>query len=136
MGVAASESVTGIAGSVAHLSDVTEDGCTECLLDQGELDVYPLAMPARSDAEAASVIAQGGHTRFAIAQQYQQELSPGTYLVCTWSSCANVEVTAGHTSTVNVKLRNGRTSFFVLDAKHTELVEDFGLDVLSVEREN
>lgn len=134
MGVAAGGGVTGIAGAVASSSDVTANGCTECPLDGGDVEVYPVDVAVGSDAEAAQVISGGGQTRLFLAGRYAQALAPGRYLVCTWSSCVNAAVADGRTSTVNIKFRNGRTSFYVLDSDHAQLAEDFGFDVLNVQR--
>ena len=63
------------------------------------------------------------------SERYSASLEPGTYLVCVGRSCIDTAVTADAPTTVNIKLRYGPTSFFVIDENSGKFVEDFGIEL-------
>jgi hypothetical protein len=127
----APESGTGIGGVVASESDSVNEGCQECAFQAGGgVAIWHVEAAVSSPAAANAVFAAAEPLRVnAPGGSFYAALAPGQYLVCAAPNCINVAVTADATSTVNVKRRNGPTSFFVVDAQSQRLEEDYGLDV-------
>jgi len=127
----APERGTGIGGVVAASSDVVENGCQECAFESGgSVAIWEVEGFVSSPAAANQVLAAGDPVRAsARAGRFHALLAPGQYLVCSAPNCINVAVAADATTTVNVKRRDGPTSFFVVDPESRALVEDYGLDV-------
>lgn len=126
----ASGNVAGIGGVVAYESDVVENGCAECGFGDATIEVYALSAPVTSDAEASAVVRDASPlTSIEASRRYSAPLEPGEYLVCVHTNCIDVRVATGAVTTVNVKLRYGPASFFVVDAFAGGFVEDFGFDV-------
>jgi hypothetical protein len=81
-------------------------------------------------AAANQVLAAADPVRASVGDgRFHAPLAPGQYLVCAAPNCINVAVAADTTTTVNVKRRDGPTSFFVDDPISGSLVEDYGLDI-------
>jgi len=120
----------GIAGVVAEASDVVKDGCGECPLGNATLEVWALEAPfeQRSDA-AALVAARAPDLTRDVAGSYSQALEPGWYLLCVRPNCVELNTHEAETLTVNVKRRNGPTSFFVGRPSSSQLAEDYGFEV-------
>jgi hypothetical protein len=122
---------TGIGGVVATSSDVVADGCQECGFQSGgAVAIWEVERVVSTPAAANQVLAAADPVRASVREgRFYAPLAPGRYLVCSAPNCINVTVAADTTTTVNVKLRNGPTSFFVVDPASRALVEDYGLDV-------
>jgi len=122
---------TGIGGVVAASSDVVGDGCQECGFESGgAVPIWKAEGVVSTPAAANDVLATADPVHASVrAGRFFAPLEPGSYLVCSVPNCINVTVAADTTTTVNVKLRNGPTSFFVVDPESRALVEDYGLDV-------
>jgi hypothetical protein len=112
----------GIAGAVAHLSDVVNDGCEECPLSQTQLRLWKTDTRV-ADATAARAAAAAAPTTVIDAdRRYQAELQPGEYLLCAaprggtlQPPCAAFAVASGTVTTINVKTRYGQTGLMVFD---------------------
>jgi hypothetical protein len=121
---------TGLAGVVAELSDVEVNGCAECPLGQATLQLWQLEAPVESAAAAAALASERAPDQTEIASgHFRLALQPGAVLLCVRPNCINLTVSAGETSTVNIKLRDGSTGFFVERAAGARLEEDFGFSV-------
>lgn len=121
---------TGIAGVVAEASDVVNDGCGECPLGNATIEVWALEAPLAQRSDAAALVAARAPdlTRDA-AGSYSQVLEPGWYLLCVRPSCVELDTHEAETLTVNVKRRDGPTSFFVGRPSSSEMAEDYGFEV-------
>lgn len=127
----APERGTGIGGVVAAASDLVEDGCRECGFQSGgAVAIWQVEGRVSTPAAANDVVAAADPVLASVrAGRFHALLQPGQYLVCSAPNCINVSVAADATTTVNVKRRDGPTSFFVVDPQSRALEEDFGLDV-------
>lgn len=102
---------TKLAGSVAYKTDVGENGCVESTLTEAELWIWP--GPADTEAAVDTLVASTEPLMKHVANRsYELLLAPGDYLVCAMNACANVALTAGHTTTLNVLTIYGPTQFF------------------------
>jgi hypothetical protein len=127
----APEGVTGVSGVVAESSDVVNDGCRECPLGSGTLEVWRPAEPIEAASEVPALLAsRPPDLTQSIAGHYSAVLERGTYLFCVRPNCVEISVHDGETLTVNVKRREGPTSFFVgRPSRERALEEDFGFEV-------
>jgi hypothetical protein len=123
---ASSESGTGIAGVVAQLSDVEENGCQECPFGVATLGLWRVDVPVVDGAAARLTMERQPDVTIEALEAYARELDAGHYLLCEHMSCIGVTVSEGERLTVNLKRRYGPTSFFV---SASGFDEDFGIDV-------
>lgn len=95
----------GIAGVVASQSDVCDNGCCACGFATARFDVWKVAAPVKSAAEASAIVSGSAPTLgFDAKTQYARELEAGDYLVCTLPGpCASLTIGAGDVFTVNAK---------------------------------
>jgi hypothetical protein len=126
----AAQDGVGIAGIVASSSDVVSNGCEECLFGSTTVKLWQVDAPV-GDATAASELTTTVAPTMAIAanQHYRAAAASGKYLLCVLSNCINIALSGNETATVNIKLRNGPTSFFLRKAGSTQLTEDYGFAV-------
>jgi len=125
---------SGFAGAVASQSDVVANGCEECSLSSVQLDVWQTPARVVSLADVEAVLAQPSAFVIAADGHYRVATDAGYYLVCTPSKqCVPLEVTAGQTTTLNVKLIYGPTQFYAafanaapkpIEAFHTSSAAD------------
>jgi hypothetical protein len=122
---------TGIGGVVAAMSDVVGNGCQECGFQSGgAVAIWEVESAVSTPAAANPVFAAADPVRASASDgRFFATLAPGQYLVCSAPNCINVTVAEDTTTTVNVKRRDGPTSFFVVDPESRSLEEDYGLDV-------
>jgi hypothetical protein len=127
----APERGTGIGGVVAVSSDVVADGCQECGFESGgAVAIWAVDGWVSTPAAANQVLAAADPVWANVLDgRFYAPLAPGQYLVCATPNCVNVTVPADTTTTVNIKHRNGPTSFFVVDPRSRSLVEDYGIAV-------
>jgi hypothetical protein len=121
---------TGISGVVAASSDLEVDGCTECPLGQTTLAIWRSDSPVSTAAQARALVDdRAADATEDIDGRYDLDLQAGPYLLCVRPNCVGLIVEAGERVTVNLKLRNGPTSFFVGHLGGGALEEDYGSDV-------
>jgi hypothetical protein len=115
---------------VAISSDVVANGCQECPFGDAEVRIWRADAAIEDQAAAASLMAaRNADVTVQADRRYERALEAGSYLLCVQVSCLGVDVTEGATRTVNIKQREGPTSFFVGSSTSAPLGEDFGFDV-------
>ena len=120
---------SGIGGIVASRSDVVANGCEECGFDRASIEVFQLkGTLASNDVASAAMSATTPHATIAAFERYHLKLDPGAYLVCVTLHCIGVTVAADTLTTVNIKLRYGPTSFFIIDSASNRFTEQFGFE--------
>jgi hypothetical protein len=125
----AAQNGPGVAGVVASESDLVADGCAECSFDQATVEIWPTESPVTSADDARMLTAASGTPVTVSANpRFAEPLEQGNYLVCVRPNCVAVEVRT-ETITVNVKRRNGPTSFFLAASSGAALTEDYGFEV-------
>lgn len=104
----------GLGGVIALESDFVQDGCAECPLGTATLSAWRLDGPVTNIDEAVAVVhARDPDLTQEVSGRYRLELDPAAYLICVRPECVAVDITAGATTTLNIKLREGPPSFFV-----------------------
>jgi hypothetical protein len=124
--------VAGIAGAASSESDVVANGCQECSLSQGTMQVWAVAT-AVTTADQARAVVDGGEPMLEIDidERYEQMLDPGEYLVCIGSgeACAGITVD-GAVVTVHARYVYGPPSLIVFepgsDEPRTDRIFDLG----------
>jgi hypothetical protein len=120
---------SGIGGVVASQSDVVANGCQECGFAHASIEVFQLqGTLASADVASAAMNATSPLATIAADERYHLNLDPGAYLVCVTLRCIGVTVVADTVTTINIKLRYGPTSFFVIDSASNRFTEQFGLE--------
>jgi hypothetical protein len=126
----APERGAGISGVVAQVSDVVTDGCAECPLGRATVELWTLEEPFYRLSEVpALVAARRADLIFFAEGAYSQALSTGWYLLCVRPNCIELNPHEDETLTVNIKRRDGPTSFFVGRHSSSSIEEDFGVEV-------
>lgn len=126
----APEGDTGVAGVVAQVSDVVSDGCAECPLGRAAVELWTLEEPFYRRSEVPELVAARPPDLTLLAEgSYRQELSTGWYLLCVRPNCIELNPHEDEMLTVNIKRRDGPTSFFVGRPSSSSLEEDFGFEV-------
>lgn len=106
-----------VAGVIASETDTVENGCQECSFGSARLAFWKTASTITDSSAARTVVVTSLPLAFIqVDGRYEQPLDPGSYLVCRQSDCASIEVVAGRTTTVHVKLLFGPVQFVVFDA--------------------
>lgn len=118
---------TGIAGVVAAESDVVRDGCQECPLASAGLQLWRLDTPIGTQAATALLPEREPDVTQNASGRYALPLEPGPHLLCLAPSCVELVVQPGETLTVNIKLLEGPTRFFVGDPD-ADLEESVGFE--------
>lgn len=109
----------GIAGVAASESDLVANGCQECTLSQGTLEVWTAATAVTTVDDAAALVASGDPTDVVqIDERYELALEPGEVLVCTGdrSVCAGVTIAVDAVVTVHGSYPYGEPSLVVFEA--------------------
>jgi hypothetical protein len=121
---------TGIAGVVAHLSDVVIDNCQACPLGQATLELWAVDARVGTEAAARSLIAaRGPDVTASVSGHYVHPLEAGRYLLCVRPSCVDLTLPDGQTLTVNLQRRDGPTGFLLPQSNGAPVGEDLGFDV-------
>jgi len=116
----------GIAGAAASESDVVTNGCNECTLSQGTMQIWAVGSAVTTTDEARAVVEGDAPTlEIDIDQRYEQALDAGEYLVCL----SNAEVCAGVTVgnavvTVHARYVYGPPSIIVFEPGSDEARSD------------
>jgi hypothetical protein len=122
----------GIAGVASSESDVVANGCQECPLSEGTMQVW--AVPnAVTTADEASAVVMGGEPTLEIDidERYEQMLDAGEYLVCISSGETCAGITIGNAVvTVHARYVFGPASLIVFepgsDEPRTDRIFDLG----------
>lgn len=126
----APEGDTGVAGVVAQVSDVVSDGCAECPLGRAALELWTLEEPFYRRSEVPELVAaRPPDLTLLVEGSYRQALSTGWYLLCVRPNCIELNPHEDEMLTVNIKRRDGPTSFFVGRPSSSSTEEDFGFEV-------
>jgi hypothetical protein len=92
--------------------------------------IWHVETPIADDDLAKSAVSERApDLTVVVAGRYDRALDAGSYLLCEHTNCVGIDVIAGEKITVNIKRRNGPTSFFVGGTRAEKLDEDFGVDV-------
>jgi hypothetical protein len=122
--VAASSDETRLAGSVAELSDVVENGCQECGLAETELRVWARSGPTDPSRTTQITESPALASVSVKAGKYALPLEAGDYLVCVRGrSCFDISVSEGGTTTMNVRLVSGISRAYLGAPKAKQLSE-------------
>lgn len=101
---------TGIAGAAVGLGRAT-NGCLECPLGHGSLEVWSTSLPISIDQQAMDTIDAGpADISIDFDGRYEHTLDPGNYLVCDVRNkavCAALHVEEGNVFTVHVHSQAG-----------------------------
>ena len=126
---ATAQNGSGVAGVIATESDVVKNGCSDCSSGSAQIEIWSTQSVAVSDEEAGAITRATPPTATLTGNgSFSQVLSPGSYLFCVRPSCVSFQV-SGSTLTVNIKRREGPTSFFMVSASGGGLSETYGFDV-------
>ena len=116
----------GFAGAASHASDAVINGCAECPLGRGILEVWTADAPVATKTEAVALIVGGPATRtITFEGMYEQAFDSGHYLVCAdacnfpspfGGMCAPITVETGAVTTVHVRYAFGPTRLVVFDS--------------------
>lgn len=112
-----------VAGIVAYLTDVINNGCHACgFAEDATIEAWSIDRPLTTQVEVDERTAEmPSATTMANAGSYSLELPAGTYLVCVARSCFNVNLLAMRTTTLNVRLVYGRARGYVGEPDTTSL---------------
>ena len=118
-----------VAGSIAIESDAITNGCADCPFGGARIEIWSTDSPTTTSEQATAITQSAGPT-FDLFKDgtYRQALDAGHYLFCVRPSCISLEVTS-NTVTVNIKRREGPTSFFTAPSSGDKLSETFGFEV-------
>jgi hypothetical protein len=112
----------GIAGVAASESDLVANGCQECPLSEGTMQVWAVAT-AVTTAEQAQAVVDGGEPTLEINinERYEQMLDAGEYLVCIsgGETCAGITVGSA-VVTVHARYVFGPASLIVFEPGSNE----------------
>jgi hypothetical protein len=112
----------GIAGAASSESDVVANGCQECPLSEGTMQVWAVATAVNTMDEAQAVVDGGEPTlEIDIDERYEQMLDAGEYLVCIsgGETCAGITV-ANAVVTVHARYVYGPASLIVFEPGSNE----------------
>jgi hypothetical protein len=119
---------TGIAGSVASLSDTSMNDCQECPFAATTLELWHTEALVTTVEERDTIVSRAADQAVEADASYSAPLEPGNYLVCEADvPCVAFQLRDGDRITINVKRRYGPTGFIVFDArgKRQEEIFDF-----------
>lgn len=122
----------GIAGAASSESDVVTNGCQECTLSQGTMQIWAVGSAVTTTDEARAVVEGDAPTlELDIDERYEQALDAGEYLVCISNGeiCAGVTV-SNAVVTVHARYVFGPPSLIVFEPgsnePRTERIFDLG----------
>ena len=126
---ARSHLVYGMAGSVATMSDIVENGCQECRLATGKLQIWASSTRITSAEEAQALRLQSASAQeIAIDEHFEEALPPGEYLVCiddgSPCACAGITVPSAGVVTVHLRFVFGPAALIVFEPGATKPRED------------
>jgi hypothetical protein len=115
--------MVGIAGVVASESDLVANGCQECPLSQGTIELWTSATAVTTADEAQALVDAGAPTQTVeVDERYEQTLDPGEYLVCVSNLdrvCAGVTI-ADAVVTVHASFPYGMPDLVVFEPGEAE----------------
>ena len=119
---------TRVAGVVASISDVVENGCASCPFDTARVELWPVGTAVTSTSDARQVVeAAPPAISMDVFGSYSLEVATGDHLLCVRPNCIGIAIVEGETLTVNVKKRDGPTGFWLLNPASGRFEEDFGI---------
>ena len=111
----------GVAGVVAHETDVVENGCQECGFTSAHMRGWLTPTLVTTEAEAGMLSATTATFDLDSGAHYYRSLDAGHYLLCLAHSepatpCVSFTIAPEQVTTVNVKLIEGPAKLLVFDA--------------------
>jgi hypothetical protein len=107
----------GIAGVASSESDVVANGCQECPLSQGTMQIWASASAVTTADQARALVDGGAPTlEIEIDERYEQMLDAGEYLVCISGGevCAGITI-SNAVITVHARYLYGPPSLIVFE---------------------
>lgn len=124
---------TGIAGSVASLSDTSMNDCQECPFAATTLELWRTEALVTTVEGRDSTVSRASDQTLEARASYSSSLDPGNYLVCeAHVPCVAFQLRDGDRVTINVKQRYGPTGFIVFDARGKRQQEIFDFAALAL----
>lgn len=125
----AAENGSGVAGVIMAESDVVKNGCSDCAAGSANVEIWVTDSPVISTEQARAITqATNPAVNLSSTSSFSQVLQGGHYLLCVLPSCVSLEVSST-TVTINIKRREGPTSFFKLSASGGGMSETYGFDL-------
>jgi hypothetical protein len=119
---------TGIAGVAFSLSDVVANGCQECGLTDGRLELIGIDEPIASADTARDLLTLNTPDDvISFSDNYAETLEAGVWLICsrgvegTEAACVSIDIAEGEVFTVHLSYPFGPPSLVVFDPSGTQL---------------